>query len=810
MFESFDKELGASDLDDSGNGRKQSGGVWYDSDPSHMQIVMSNSADSFGDNGKKDVEGMEYVSSESASASFDIEGYPSQTIDIYYYKRVTGKSLKLTNNSETLLTVGGLKYGQPISELRNGLTDQNGDTIDIDAPAYPTNLEPGAYVFAGWYSTPYINENTKINWETATIPNVDEYELFALWAPVERTIHIYLTLEMNEDELLDTRTLPHGSVTTQPDFPEREGYTFSGWFYQDPTTHEEKAFFFDFPVKADMDIYAKWTSDIIVQYRVEYVVKKVVDGVETVIQIAEPYINSGLAGQNRTVRAKEGAQLSEGYQQGYFPYAASHTMQLQDLGEGVFNVYQFEYIHAEKVKYTVKYTDSATGSPLRDDEVFETDRTAVTKVFEEIEGYTCTEYSKHLILSLDESTNIIEFTYIKNEGEIEYAPYHIVHMLQNVNGQYVEYNKSGDDGNRTGVVGQTYGVTSDDIITNLAGYVYQPAKTTISADGTTVYAESAVLPSAGMEIVLYYDRILVDYTVRYVILGTNTPIADPKTVIGTNENGNIYGKTVTETALDLAAYGYQLASDSTRSFELTANSANNIITFSYQEMESEYLYTQIGSWGSSTLSISGERRTYNSDTPLEGAYPIIDPHYRFLGWFALEGENYVQITEENADQYNVVLNGTTLIPQKKTYNIGGEQKDLYTGGEFFAMFEPNESRMLLSVNVSGSDGFDSDQQFIFRIVGTSDNTMGIDLTVSVTANSQQIIVDQLPVGTYNISEISGNWTWRYNEATATDQDNFEVGVEDAEISFTATSVTDKWLNGESYASYNYAPYIISN
>jgi hypothetical protein len=227
-------------------------------------------------------------------------------------------------------------------------------------------------------------------------------------------------------------------------------------------------------------------------------------------------------------------------------------------------------------------------------------------------------------------------------------------------------------------------------------------------------------------------------------------------------------------------------------------------------MESEYLYTQIGSWGSSTLSISGERRTYNSDTPLEGAYPIIDPHYRFLGWFALEGENYVQITEENADQYNVVLNGTTLIPQKKTYNIGGEQKDLYTGGEFFAMFEPNESRMLLSVNVSGSDGFDSDQQFIFRIVGTSDNTMGIDLTVSVTANSQQIIVDQLPVGTYNISEISGNWTWRYNEATATDQDNFEVGVEDAEISFTATSVTDKWLNGESYVSYGYASYIISN
>jgi hypothetical protein len=88
--------------------------------------------------------------------------------------------------------------------------------------------------------------------------------------------------------------------------------------------------------------------------------------------------------------------------------------------------------------------------------------------------------------------------------------------------------------------------------------------------------------------------------------------------------------------------------------------------------------------------------------------------------------------------------------------------------------------------------------------------MGIDLTVSVTANSQQIIVDQLPVGTYNISEISGNWTWRYNEATATDQDNFEVGVEDAEISFTATSVTDKWLNGESYASYGYASYIISN
>ena len=819
MYESFDNTSPEKPLSVNGDARQKWGDKYYDSNIVHIQIVMSsNTKDQPIEGGNKEIEGMTiregtYNGNDMSPLMQEVvldDSTSPLIFNVYFYDRNPVNSLELKNNGSPYYNVTeGLSYGMSLTDIAENFLGG----IAIDPPEYPLTLEPNAYEFDGWYTLDYAAPEAKVEWDTLTL-GTENMILYAVWKPVKHTLRVFSTVEKTE-QIGETELVEHGSVVSGPEDPERQKYTFNGWFYWDDESNSEKAFYFNlFPVKKDMDIYAKWTSNVIVQYRVSY---GFYDENGNFVEIAEPMIRSGLAGQNRTVQAKVATQLNEGYRTHYYPETSSHTIYLQDLGEGVYNEYRFIYSIPAKVDYWVKYVDISTGNPVIDENgnaiptkhVEDTQLTAVTEVFMPIDGYTADKYSKYLLLSAtnQEENNVITFYYTKNTEEIQKAIYRVTHMLQNADGQ--TYTIYGDPKDTIGEVGMSYGIEGM-IYTNLAGYTYAPSKTTVTNSSGTSFGTSGVLDEAGMEFTLYYDRDVVDYTVQYLRLGTTEKLAEDTVFKGT-ETGLIFGKEVTATALDLRQYGYQLASEETKTIALSASSNHNVITFYYEPLTAVYSYELAGDYGSSRLSRTSERPEYAQTTPLEGSYPYIDPNYRFLGWYAKVGEEYVLITEENAASYYVRLEGNTIIPQAKAYNVNGSTQHLYTGDTFYAFFEPNESTLTISISAAASAGEDVNQQFIFRVKGKADdsNTKDIDLLVTVTLNSS-LLIEQLPVGYYEISEIDSDWTWRYSDATAENSSDFYVGVEDAVIEFTAQVNTDQWYNGESVGEYPYSPYNSSN
>lgn len=115
-----------------------------------------------------------------------------------------------------------------------------------------------------------------------------------------------------------------------PEDPENGNYTFVGWFYDENGT--EKAFDFSMPVNRDLNLYAKWSSNTLVEYKIHY---RLEDGTE----IAPDTTGSGLAGTTKTFDAKGGTQLNEGYKTGYFPKTNSHSLTF-DI-EGKMNLPSF-------------------------------------------------------------------------------------------------------------------------------------------------------------------------------------------------------------------------------------------------------------------------------------------------------------------------------------------------------------------------------------------------------------------------------------------------------------------------------------
>ena len=126
---------------------------------------------------------------------------------------------------------------------------------------------------------------------------------------------------------------------------ENGNYVFVGWFYEENGV--EKAYDFSIAVTKDLDLYAKWSSNTLVEYTIYY---KLENG--TVIA-AETH-GSALAGTTKTFEAKFGDELNEGYKTGYYPETASHSVTM-DINGG--NEYTFYYVAKQKVNYTVRYLE---------------------------------------------------------------------------------------------------------------------------------------------------------------------------------------------------------------------------------------------------------------------------------------------------------------------------------------------------------------------------------------------------------------------------------------------------------------------
>lgn len=650
-----------------------------------------------------------------------------------YYTRKTF-NLKFYNyNAEVSGKGGSVQYEAPL----NG--------YDFE-PEYPKDMEPDAYEFAGWYTTPQCFAGSEVNFDTATMPDAD-VTLYAKWAPKKHNVRVFLTSDMKK-QLGDTQSINHGSFAKAPTGFENGNYVFSGWFYID--NGEKKAFDFNnMPVNKDLDIFAEWSSKTPVLYTVRYVDK---NGNE----VADPTIGSALAGTSKTFIAKGGDELYKNYQNGYFPNTNSHTIRM-DINGG--NEFTFVYTELDSVPYKVRYLEKGTNKVLHPEKyVADNKKSVVTEKFEQVERYMPDAYQKRLILSANEAENVLNFWYTEDN---EHAYYLIRYWQQNLEGDgYTEFRTI----QGPGTIGAT--ITADPL--TLTGFNYNSGKSTASG---TLTAEGLVLD-------LYYDRIEYTYTVRYLEHGTEKVLHNEKT----SDVKYRYGKVVTENAIDIP--GYTLVGEATKALTIRDKDKDkdNVITFYYSEKQVSVKYVPVPA-DKGVLSIGSETVGAKTGTP-NGSTPTANSGYRFVGWFTDEAcTNPVPAEWVGADN--------KLVPQK---NADG----LYEAATYYAKFE--SSLADLTIKKSGcNEEIDENQSFIFRIKGNDENTNGIDLKVVIKGNGKITIAD-LPVGNYTVTEET-SWSWRYTPDEASK--NVDLEPEGDSVEFKNTRSDDKWLSGDAHKPNKY-------
>ena len=571
-------------------------------------------------------------------------------------------------------------------------------------PQYPALLEVGAYEFDGWYSDPYFN--TKFTFEGATMP-AGPVMLYAYWKPVNHTVRTWLDAKMDEPVNIgesNIQIVAHGAFAAQPAEPtgtKYDKYTFVGWFYKDGD--KEKAFdFASMSIRKDMDIYAKWSSNVMVPFTIRYTLK---DG--TVI--ATETVGSALAGTTKTFDAKAGDQLYEGYRTGYFPQTNSHSLTMDINGN---NEFTFIYVPKDTVPYVVRYLEKGTGTVLHEEKTAVTSDAVITEKFVTVSGYRPDAYQKRLVLSATESENEITFWYEKDE---EHAPVQIIHWTQNIAGDgYTEYQSST---NLDGLIDETY--TADWL--DLDGFTHNEGLSNVTGK----------LTAEGLVLNLYYDRIEYPYEFRFLEQGTNKVLADPVT------GKARYQAQVTETAKVIP--GYTLVSPENQAINIAiedpADVANvNVRIFYYTENTVNITYVAVQPAGAgNTLSSYADNNVKAVTGTVEGSTPNPNaPTYKFVGWFKDE------TCTIPVDAAWVDANGK-ITPQKETL-VEGQPAMGYKAATYYAKFELNAVTVTVRKEVTGNFG---DKSKYFKITygsGENDsirikNGEALELPMDVLVNS---------------------------------------------------------------------------
>lgn len=286
-------------------------------------------------------------------------------------------------------------YEYPIKNV----SDSNGNLVSSFEPDYPPTLEPNAYQFAGWYTTPECFAGTEYNFETATMPNSD-LTLYAKWAPVQHEVKVYLDATLSK-QIGTTQLVDHNDLAAAPDEAVENGnYTFSGWFYVD-NNGKEKAFVFNsMPINQDLNIYAKWSSKVAVKYEVYYKLKDT-DSAEALTISGFEFIGSK-SEVNDVVTPVTGTTVSG-------------TLTANGLLIELF-------YDRREVDYTVKYLENGTNKVLATEKIESgIYGQQVSETYLNIDGYELIGTpTRTLTLAATSERNVIIFYYQEKNITIQY------------------------------------------------------------------------------------------------------------------------------------------------------------------------------------------------------------------------------------------------------------------------------------------------------------------------------------------------------------------------------------------------------
>lgn len=712
----------------------------------------------------------------------------------FYYKR---KDYELSfSNYNQVVSSKNIKVGVSLED-------------EFFEPEYPTDLESNAYEFDGWCTSPDGIAQTKVDWDTLTMP-AGPLKLYAKWTPIQRTVKFYNHYQaMEANKPLNTDkfggTVSHGSYLSQDKVPSidpnagdisAEGignatnYTPIGWFYIDAVTGEKKRFEPGaMKVTSDLDLFMEWRSNQVVEYTVEYY-KDNGDG--TCTEIAKPTTGYSFAGLTRTFKAKIGEELYTNYQTKHYPMEASHSILMTENGT---NTFRFLYYEKESVKYKINYIDQLTKLPMQftGDRKIEYEGTTsdavITKKFVYESGYMPDAFYKRLILSYPDEKNIINFYYTK---DTEHAYYAVKHMIEVSDGVYEEYayiQGVGDIGDN---------VTAKALA--IGGYEYDQ-KTTMEKNGTdcTVSTDGVQgkITLNGLEMVIYYKRAASGYKVRYVEYGTD--ISEEKYDLQESEtHKGKYGEpfkinppqTITKKIGNSNdEITYILQGDST--YESTMGILNKDdagkpiypeIIFYYTAKQVQISYEAVCKTVNQNfgwVSIANERASTVSG--LGGCTATPDTGFQFVGWYSDEACTN-QVSKETYYKPKTLPNDDTT---------------------YYALFEPILSE--LTIKKEGTNISDTDT-FLFRVKGEKGGTANIDLTVSIT-DKGSVTISNLPIGTYEVTELT-DWSWRYTADNSMPPSASVTITENtgSKVTFTNSANSKAWLGGEAENSNFFAAY----
>lgn len=735
-------------------------------------------------------------------------------------------------------------------------TSLDSHTVGADPPDYPETLEQNAYTFGGWYNSPgcFPGSEYKVG---ETMPAKD-VGLYAKWTPVNHTVRFFRTYDDmiafettgNEDGMIDTREIPHGSVLGSVDNPSLSigglAYTFGGWFYMragNKTAYTP----LDMPVTTDMNVFADWGTHSAQPYRIHYALhegegdnswlgllntaansspkdNKTYEVTKDGEDRAYVYLTSdsryhrliapdsaGFAyqGNTRTFYPKAGEPLNELYpaynSSGYYPTVASHSVTVEyeeNKEDPVHNVFTFTYVHAENIAYRVEYRYADTGAlitsaPGGGTVTKYSTKAVVTERFEVIKDYIPDAFYKRLILAVTDDgngnyvgspDNVAVFYYSKNTQNAFYA---VHHMLQKVNaaGAELTQDESGNYINYTESDALTEGI--GDI-----GSTHDIVPQTFS--GFTVYGTGYIKNSGPTQ-----------------ILDAET---NPHFTITVQAQGTELYIFYTRNTQSYKVYYLKYGTDINNLPQLTDTSPGVLLP----------IESGTGTFGSavavSAKPVSGMNCVSNfSQTIILRAN---DAQNHIIFYYAP-----LQYTVEykvwqygggTLSQTIEVVNGTDLFSgstatAKIGYRFDGwyadeactvpvGNKGTVTGGKlvpatlnldampkvnvFYAKFVPVLGSMTIERQNGTADEGNGDRVFVYRITAADDPAF--ELYVSIKGNGSVTIKDMI-CREYTVEQ-QNDWSWRYND---TSQKMTVSEGTTSTVTFGSAPVKKKWLNGNS-------------
>lgn len=737
MFESIEQTAGGN--------RELYSGRYYEADPRYTQ---------------------EGLVGNSFNAK-DILGMKSEAV-------VGGRTLYYTRNSYDLVFMNGgatektisLKYETPLQSQEY-------------TPNLPSWYEANSVEFAGWYTTQMCADGTEFNFTTSIMPAHNIY-LYAKWNPCFYTANVYLDSEKNVP-LGEAQYLPFNSKIEEPDYKaaqagneEYKNLIFAGWYYMDGAT--EKRFDFNTMVlKGHIEIYAKWTSHVPVDYTVYYVIE---DNNGDYVEIADPTKGQSLAGITKSFTAKVGTDLKEGYRTGYFPQKRTASILMSNTEA---NVAYFIYGAAKPFDYFIvhnlvseKFTSILGADTLRLEakftaqvgELAEVDieitfhegftKDGVIAEAEEIKGSTLNttqveavwtivtglspdHYEQTLILSTDD-TNEIVFNWIDRD---QIGTYQVIHYFETKTEQYVADYTQSFVGNipdhvvatvieRVGFVENTDPSTGRVPEGNISGL-------TFDKDGK---------PNGGLVLKRYYKREVYGYTIHHYVQGTANKLLDDQ-VIDKDSLDAVKFETVISVA-DVAQTisGYELANGTTE-HEITRE-GQEIFVY-YKGLDVYYNYqisgSTLGGWFSLDELIVAQQVVHVGEAP-KGLVFTLNPGYVLKGWFYVISGEATEIEIPNNSPWLPPVDGKIVI-QPEAASAEWATKTI----TIYAKVEP--TRLTIQ---NGGQLSDPDQAIIYEVRDSANNLL---LTVAVVGSNGSVTILGLPKDvTYTIT-VKDDWSWEY-------------------------------------------------